>query len=53
MKNINNITNIELLPYHTMAIDKYKKLGIPYRLDGTPDMDKDRCLELEKLLKED
>ena len=53
LKNIKNITNIELLPYHTMAIDKYKKLGIPYRLDGVPDMDKAKCLELESLLKED
>lgn len=53
LKKIKNITNIELLPYHTMAIDKYKKLGIPYRLDGVPDMDKNRCLELENLLKED
>lgn len=52
IKKINNVSNIELLPYHTMAIDKYKKLGIPYRLDGVPDMDKEKCLKLEQLLKE-
>ena len=53
LKNIKNISNIELLPYHTMAISKYEKLGIPYRLKGVPDMDKERCKQLEDLLKED
>ena len=52
IKKIKNVSNIELLPYHTMAIDKYKKLGIKYRLDGVPDMDKEKCLKLEQLLKE-
>jgi len=45
------VERIELLPYHSMARSKYKDLGIAYRLDSTPDMDKDRCKELEKLLK--
>lgn len=53
IKNIKNVENIELLPYHTMAIDKYKKLNIDYILKDTKDMDIDKCLELEKLLKED
>ena len=53
IKNIKNVENIELLPYHTMAIDKYKKLNINYILKDTKDMDIDKCLELEKLLKED
>ena len=53
LKKIKNITNIELLPYHTMAILKYEKLGIPYRLKGVPDMDKERCKKLEDILRED
>ena len=52
IKRVNNVTNIELLPYHTMAIPKYEKLGIPYRLKGVPDMDKAKCKKLETLLKE-
>lgn len=53
IKNIKNVENIELLPYHTMAIDKYKKLNIDYILKDTKDMDINKCLELEKILKED
>jgi len=48
---LNNVERIELLPYHSMAKSKYTKLGIKYRLENTPDMDKDRCKQLEKLLK--
>ena len=30
------VERVEVLPYHTMAIAKYEKLGIPYRLEGVP-----------------
>ena len=33
-----------------MGISKYKELNIPYRLDGIPDMDKEKCNELQKIL---
>ena len=51
IKGIKNVEKVELLPYHTMAIDKYKKLNIKYPLEGVLDMDKSRCEKLEKLLK--
>ena len=47
---LKNVLKVELLPYHTMAIDKYKKLNIDYKLNGTPDMDVTRCKELENKL---
>ena len=50
IKGFKNIDKIELLPYHTMGIEKYKKLNIKYKLEGIEDMDKERCKELEKLL---
>lgn len=53
LKNIKNIEKIELLPYHTMAIEKYKKLNIDYVLKNTKVMDMNKCLELENILKED
>ena len=49
--HIPNVERIELLPYHTLGVHKYEELVIKYRLDGTPDMDKDKCKELENLLK--
>lgn len=47
-KSLSNVEKVELLPYHTMGVEKYEKLGIKYRLDGVQDMDKKEC---EKLLK--
>lgn len=50
IKKFKNIENIELLPYHSMGIEKYKNLNIKYRLSDTPDMDKEKCKELQQLL---
>ena len=27
---------LDVLPYHTMGVHKYKELGLPYKLDGVP-----------------
>ena len=48
-KNIPNVEKIELLPYHSMAKEKYQKLGILYRLEKTLDMNKDKCKQLQCL----
>lgn len=50
IKNIKNVEKVELLPYHTMAISKYEKLHIPYKLKNIKDMDKKKCMELQELL---
>ena len=52
ISNIKNVERIELLPYHTMAIDKYKKLNMEYKLEGVPEMDKKKCEEFEKFLRQ-
>ena len=51
-KSLRNVEKIELLPYHDMAKKKYEKLGIPYRLKDVPPMDKEKCKQLEALLKD-
>lgn len=50
IRNIENVKKVELLPYHTMAISKYEKLNIPYKLKDTLAMDKLKCKELENIL---
>ena len=51
IKGIKHIDKVELLGYHTMAVNKYGKLGIRYRLKGVPPMDAERLVELKKIVK--
>lgn len=50
LKGYKNIEKIELLPYKTIGVHKYSDLKIPYRLDGIPEMDEERCKKLNELL---
>jgi pyruvate formate lyase activating enzyme len=50
IKPLKNIEKVELLPYHLLGVSKYEKLGIPYRLNGVPAMDKKRCDEFYRIL---
>ena len=52
IKNIKNVERVELLPYHLYGEEKYKKLGIPYRLDGVPAMKKEDLDKLNQILQE-
>ena len=50
IRPLKNVEKVELLPYHLLGVSKYKQLGIPYRLEGVPAMDKSKCDELYKVL---
>lgn len=50
IKPLKNIEKVELLPYHVLGVEKYKKMGLKYRLDGVEAMDVEKCKELEKIL---
>lgn len=49
--SIKNVEKIELLPYKTIGVHKYKSLNLPYRLQDLPEMNENKCKELELLLK--
>ena len=38
-----NITGLDVLPYHTMGIRKYHEMDIPYHLEGVPAMARDEA----------
>lgn len=49
VKTLKNVDRFEILPYHTLGVAKYEKMGISYKLDGiapASDEDKRRAEEL-------
>lgn len=49
-QRVKNLYKIELLGYHNMAIEKWDKLGIPYKLKDVRPMDRGRLARLSQLL---
>ena len=45
-----NVQALEVLPYHTMGVAKYEKLGIPYPLKGVPALDKQTAVHARKVI---
>lgn len=50
ISHIKHVDKVELLGYHTMAVAKYGKLGITYRLKGVPPMDGEKLNRLRELV---
>lgn len=53
IREIKNVEKVELLPYHSLAKEKYKKLNMKYKLENMNDMDLSKIKNLEKLLRSD
>ena len=51
LDTLKNIERVEVLPYHTMGIFKWEKLGIPYPLEGVTPPDRDRVENAKKILR--
>ncbi|KMT22623.1 pyruvate formate-lyase-activating protein [Clostridium cylindrosporum] len=49
---IPNVERIDFLPYHTHGVNKYKELGINYRLDGLKPFKVERLEDLKKILED-
>ena len=48
--SIPNVEKVELLPYKTIGVHKYKDLNIPYRLKGIEELSESKLKELNKIL---
>lgn len=44
------VKKIEILPYHTLGVFKYKNLGIDYPLDGVPPLSAERVQQIRDML---
>lgn len=50
LDTLSNVERVEVLPYHTMGIFKWEKLGIPYPLEGIKPPVKERVENARKIL---
>ena len=47
---LKSVSKVEVLPYHKLGIDKYKKLGIDYKLENIPEPTKELIDKVRKEL---
>lgn len=50
LKCIKTVAKVELLGYHNMAVPKYEKLGIPYKLKDVDPMNRKKLEKFKKIL---
>ncbi|GIM30300.1 pyruvate formate-lyase-activating enzyme [Clostridium polyendosporum] len=53
IKGLKNVEKVELLPYHLLGVNKYETMGMKYRLEGVPPMDKKLVKEWENKINEE
>ncbi len=50
MGGLSNVKALDVLPYHTMGVNKYKELGIEYPLKDVPQADNDTALKAKSII---
>lgn len=44
------VEKVEILPYHTMGLFKYQKMGMPYPLEGVEPLSSERLREVKEIM---
>ena len=50
IRSLSNVERVEVLPYHTLGVFKWKDLGIPYTLGDVPPPSKEETEKAKRLL---
>lgn len=50
LAGLSNVKALDVLPYHTMGVEKYRKLNISYPLDGVPPMSKEDAVRAKTII---
>lgn len=50
IKTLATVEKVEVLPYHTLGVSKYKEMGISYPLDGVNEPSQDSVKRAEEIL---
>ena len=50
--SLKNLHALDVLPYHTMGVNKYKNLNIPYPLEGIPALDFEKAVKAKQFILE-
>lgn len=50
IRTLKNVEKVEVLPYHTMGVQKYRNLGMEYPLEGVQPPDKQRIANARAIL---
>lgn len=47
---LRNLKALDVLPYHTMGVSKYKELGIPYKLEGLKSLPQSEAVKAKQYI---
>ena len=48
--SLSNVKALDVLPYHTMGVSKYRELEIPYPLEGVPQATQQQAVDAKKII---